>query len=135
MKIIYTNISPTTNAYTNFNHIFYLKKQKPQKVYLCVWDLFVYESPILNSSTEKSKKEKLKTNVQMLEALMKHLNLNYKIIYLSEVWSRALRNQEVSKLYQSVLATIDLEKIRKGFTIKYIPFGDISLSRINYIIF
>ena len=30
MKIIYTNISPTTNAYTNFNHIFYLKKQKPQ---------------------------------------------------------------------------------------------------------
>jgi len=134
MKIIYTNISPTTNAYTNFNHIFYLKKQKPQKVYFCIWDLFVYESPILNASTERSKKEKLKANVQMLEALMKHLNLNYKIIYLSEVWARALRNQEASKLYHSVLATIDLEKIRKGFSLEYIPFGDISLSRINYII-
>ena len=32
MKILYTNISPITNAYTNINHLFYLKKQNPQKV-------------------------------------------------------------------------------------------------------
>ena len=46
MKIIYTNISPITNSYTNINHIFYLKNQKPQKVYLCVWDSFVFEHPV-----------------------------------------------------------------------------------------
>ncbi|MCD4771676.1 hypothetical protein K8R30_04670 [archaeon] len=134
MKIIYTNISPTTNAYTNFNHIFYLKKQKPQKVYLCVWDLFVLESRILNSSSEKSRQEKLKSNVRMIEALMKYLGLNYKLIYLSELWSRAFRNREITNLYHNSLSIIDIEKIRKGFSLRYIPFGDISLSRINYII-
>jgi hypothetical protein len=134
MKIIYTNISPTTNAYTNFNHIFYLKKQKPQKVYLCIWDLFVLESRVLNSSSEKSKQEKLKSNVQMIEALMKYLGLNYKLVYLSELWNRAFRNKDIAKLYHNSLSIIDIEKIRKGFSLRYIPFGDISLSRINYII-
>ncbi|NPE26702.1 winged helix-turn-helix transcriptional regulator [Methanococcoides sp. SA1] len=134
MKIIYTNISPATSAYTNFNHIFYLKKHNPQKVYLCIWDLFVYEAHILNSSDEKSKKEKLKENVRSLEALMKHLGLNYEIIYLSEAWERIFKNKEIMKLYQKSLSLIDLEKIRKGFSLRYIPFGDISLSKINYII-
>ena len=134
MKVIYTNISPTTNAYTNFNHIFYLKKQKPQKVFLCVWDLFVYESHLLNDVTEKSKKETLQANVRMIEALMKHLGLNYKIVYLSELWSRAFRNKEITDIYHKSLSIIDLEKIRTGFSLQYIPFGNISLSRINYII-
>ena len=47
MKIIYTNLSPINNAYTNLNHIFYLAKHKPQKLYLCIWDNFVYK-PALN---------------------------------------------------------------------------------------
>ncbi|MBS3087295.1 hypothetical protein J4226_01760 [Candidatus Pacearchaeota archaeon] len=134
MKIIYTNISPATNAYTNFNHIFYLKKQNPNKVYLCVWDLFVYETHIMNSFNEKTKSEKLKSNMQSIEALMKHLGLNYQIIYLSEVWERIFKNKEITKLYQDSLSLIDLEKIRRGFSLRYIPFGSISLSKINYII-
>ncbi|MEK6915610.1 MAG: hypothetical protein AABW89_03665 [Nanoarchaeota archaeon] len=134
MKILYTNISPITNAYTNINHLFYLKKQNPQKVYLCVWDNYVFENNILDQHDENSKKETLENNVKLLQKVMDHLNINYRIIYLSEMWHRLFRNPKTSKIYQKILSLINLEQISKGFSINYTPFGEISLSKLNYII-
>ena len=134
MKIIYTNISPITKAYTNINHFFYLKKQNPQKVYLCVWDSFVYESHLFGFDRQSVKEQKLQENVALIEKLMEHLKIDYKIIYLSEAWSRLFRNPNLSRLFQKILSSTTLEQIKEGFSIGYIPFGDIDLSRINYII-
>jgi hypothetical protein len=136
MKIIYTNLSPITNAYTNFNHIFYLKKQNPQKVYLCIWDNFVFESEIFEKgmSAAQNSQEKLKENVAILEKLMTYLNIDYKVIFLSEAMNRLLRNPNHFKELQSILAHIKVEDLTKGTKIEYIPFSDISISKINYIV-
>ncbi len=136
MKIIYTNISPITNAYTNLNHIFHLKKQNPQKVYLCVWDNFVFENPIYEKSinNKEKKSERLQENVRILEKLMTHLKIDYKIIYLSEAMNRLLRNPYRFSEFQTILANIKIENLSKGLEINYIPFNEISVSKINYII-
>ena len=136
MKILYTNISPVTNAYTNLNHIYYLKKQKPQKVYLCIWDNFVYEHSVFEKGLDhtKNKIQKLQENVEVLEKLMTSLNLDYKIIYLSDAMDRLLKNSEFSSALQKILAKFKIENLKKGFEIEYIPFNRISLSKINYII-
>ncbi|MBU0958744.1 MAG: hypothetical protein KKB31_02235, partial [Nanoarchaeota archaeon] len=136
MKIIYTNISPVTNTYTNINHIFYLMKQKPQKIYICVWDKFVYEHPVFekNLGNDVNKKEKLKENVEILEKLMTYLKMDYKIIYLSEAINRLFSNSHYLSEFQDILSKIKVENLKQGCEIEYIPFNCISLSRINYII-
>ena len=136
MKIIYTNISPVTNAYTNLNHIYYLKKQNPKKVYLCIWDNFVFEHPVFEKGLDytKNKTQKLQENVEVLEKLMTSINMDYKIIYLSEAMDRLLKNSEFSSILQRILSRFKIENLRKGFEIEYIPFNQISLSKINYII-
>ena len=136
MKIIYTNISPVTKAYTNFNHIFYLKKQKPQKVYLCVWDNFVFEHPILekNLDSNKDKTEKLRENVEMLEKLMAYLKIDYKIIYLSEAMNRLFKNSQYLQEFQRILSHIKIENLQKGEDLEYTPFKQMSLSKVNYVI-
>ena len=102
MKIIYTNISPVTNTYTNINHIFYLAKHKPQKVYLCVWDKFVFEHPVFEKSlgNTTNKIEKLRENVQTLEKLMSYLKIDYKIIFLSEAMNRLFKNSHYLSEFQ-----------------------------------
>jgi len=137
MKSVYTNISPVTNAYTNFNHVVYLKNVLgAKKVYLCVWDSFVYEDPRfyhgLDSKTDKF--QKLSENVALLEKMMKHLGLSYKIIYLSEAWERLFKKTQYSQIFQKIMARLTIEDLKKGFSIPYIPYNDISLSKINYII-
>jgi len=135
MKIIYTNISPVTNSYTNINHIFYLKKQKPQKVYLCVWDNFVFKHPLFEKLGNMSdKKRKLHENVKVLEKLMTFLKMDYKTIYLSEAMDRFFKSSDHLSLFQNILSTLKIEELRKGYELEYIPFGQISLSDINYII-
>ena len=134
MKLLYTNVSPVTKAYTNINHVFHLKKQKPQKVFLCVWDNYVFESPVFSFDSEKSKETKLNENVLQLEKLMQSLGIDYKIIYLSEAWSRLFRNKELTKIFQNIISSIKLDELKEGFLMNYIPFGEISLSRVNYII-
>ncbi len=134
MKILYTNISPITNAYTNINHLFYLKNQKPQKVYLCIWDNYFFENTILDQHDENSKKETLENNVKLLQKVMDHLSINYRIIYLSDMWHRLFKNPKTAKIYQKILSLINLEQLSKGFLMNYTPFGEISLSKINYII-
>jgi len=136
MKIIYTNISPVTKSYTNINHIYYLKKQNPKKVYLCVWDNFVFEHPVFEKGLDHTtnKVQKLQENTEILEKLMNHLNLDYKIIYLSEAMDRLLKNSEYSKMLHKILSKIKIEDLNKGSEIDYIPFNQISFSKINYII-
>jgi len=136
MKIIFTNISPITKSYTNINHIYYLKKQKPQKVYLCVWDNFVFEHPIFDKSVSSSanKIERLKENVLILEKLMSFLKIDYKIIYLSEATNRLFKNPAYLKEFHDILSSIKIEDLNKGLGIEYVPFSKISLSRIHYII-
>jgi len=136
MKIVYTNISPVTKAYTNFQHIFYLKKQKPQKAYICVWDSFVFEHPAIEKSSDNhtTKADKLKENVEMLEKLMTYLKIDYKIIYLSEAMNRLFKNSEYLQEFQNILSSIKIEELAKGEDLEYIPFKQMSLSKINYII-
>jgi len=136
MKIIYTNISPVTSAYTNLNHIFYLKKQNPQKAYICVWDNFVFENDLFEKGLDvtKNKADKLKENVDILEKLMTYLKIDYKIIYLSEAMKRLLRNSHHLKELQQILAHIRIEDLTRGFHLEYIPFKDMTVSKINYII-
>jgi len=136
MKIIYTNLSPINNAYTNLNHLFYLKNQKPQKVYLCVWDSFVFEHQLFEKSfvSEKDKMEKLKENVEIIEKLLSYLEIDYKIIYLSEAMNRLFKSPTHLSQFQHILSNIKVEDLKKGFELFYIPFKDISLSRLNYII-
>lgn len=136
MKIIYTNISPITNAYTNINHIFYLKKQKPQKVYICIWDNFVYEHPVFEKSlnTTTNKIEKLQENVKIIEKLLSYLKIDYKIIFLSEAMNRLFKNPTYLSEFQSILSQMRIEELKKGFELEYIPFDKISLSKVNYII-
>jgi len=136
MKIIYTNISPVTKAYTNFQHIFYLKKQKPQKVFLCVWDSFAFEHPVLERDTgnQEDKAEKLKENVEMIEKLMAYLKIDYKIIYLSEAINRLFKNSHYLHEFQNILSHIKIENLQKGEDLEYTPFKQISLSKVNYII-
>lgn len=136
MKIIYTNISPVSAAYTNLNHIYYLNKLKPSKVYLCVWDNFVFEHNIFqkNLDNTKNKVQKLQENVQIIEKLMSFLNIDYKIIYLSEAWARLFRNSDYSSTFQKILSHLRIKDLKEGFEIEYIPFDKISLSKINYII-
>jgi len=134
--ILFTNITPVTNAYTNFNHLYLLKRLNPKKVYLCVWDNFTFEHKVFqkNLGSTTNQKQKLQENVQVLEKMMSHLGIDYKIIYLSEAWERLFKNSEYSNAFQKVLANIKIEDLRKGFDIEYIPFSMISLSKINYII-
>jgi len=136
MKIIYTNISPINNAYTNLNHIFYLKNQKPQKVFLCVWDNFVFEHAIFEKETESlsSKQEKLRENVEILEKLMTHLGIDYKIIYLSEAIKRLYKNTHHLRELQNILAHIRIEDLKNSSELSYSPFNEISLSKVNYMI-
>ncbi|MEK6891114.1 MAG: hypothetical protein AABX03_03160, partial [Nanoarchaeota archaeon] len=136
MKIIYTNISPINNAYTNLNHIFYLKKHNPQKVYVCVWDSFVYEHPLFEKSLDNTtnKEQKLKENVLILEKLMSSLKIDYKIIYLSEATNRLFRNSQYLLQFHGILSNIKVEELKMGFGLEYVPFGKISLSKLNYII-
>jgi len=137
MNTVYTNISPVTNAYTNFNHFFYLKNVlNAKKVYVCVWDSFVYEDPRfyqgLGSKTDKF--QKLSENVALIEKLMKHIGLSYKIIYLSEAWERLFKKTQYSQIFQKVMSRLTIEDLKKGFLIPYIPYNDISLSKLNYIV-
>lgn len=137
MKTVFTNISPITNAYTNLNHIFFLKnKVKAKKVYLCIWDSFVLEDPRFyrNIGLRKNKLEKLKENINVLEKLLKYCNIDYKIINFSEAWDRLFKKTEFSMLFKKISSKINLGDIKEGFNIKYIPFEDISVSKINYII-
>lgn len=136
MKIIYTNISPVTNAYTNINHIYYLKKQNPKKVYLCIWDNFVFEHPTFEKDLDykTNKLQKLNENVEVLEKLMNHLGIDYKIIFLSEAMDRFLKNSKFSSTFHKILSYFKVEDLTKGGKIEYIPFSRISLSKINYII-
>ncbi|GAG31220.1 unnamed protein product, partial [marine sediment metagenome] len=134
--IIYTNISPVTKAYTNINHIYYLKKQNPKKVYLCVWDNFVFEHPVFEKGLDHTtnKVQKLQENIEILEKLMNHLNIDYKIIYLSEAMDRFLKNSEYSQILHKILSRFKIQDLEKGTEIDYIPFNQISFSKINYII-
>lgn len=136
MKIIYTNLSPINNAYTNLNHIFYLAKQNPQKLYLCIWDNFVSENQIFgkNSNNAKEKSEKLQESVDKIEKILTYLKIDYKIIYLSEAMNRLYRNSNLQAQNQHIQSNFTIAELKKGFELNYIPFGDISLSRINYII-
>jgi hypothetical protein len=135
MKILYTNLSPITNAYTNLNHIFEIKKQKPQKLYLCIWDNFVYESSLFEKgNAHKSKNQKLQENVDKIEKLLTYLKIDYKIIYLSEAMNRLFKSSDHYMQFQSLLSGFNVEQLKKGFELNYIPFGNITLSRLNYII-
>lgn len=136
MKIIYTNISPVTNSYTNINHLFHLKKQNPQKVYLCIWDKFVFENKLFNKTLKdfSDKEKKLKENVKVLEKILDYLEIDYKIIYLSEAMKRLFQHPIYLSNFQDILSNIKLEELKKGFELEYIPFNEISLSKINYII-
>ena len=136
MKIIYTNISPVTNAYTNINHIYHLKKQNPKKVYVCVWDNFVFEHPAFERGLDNTtnKIQKLQENVEILEKLMTSLNLDYKIIYLSDAMNRFYKNSQYHSTLQKILSSFKIENLKKGFEIDYIPFKKITLSKINYVI-
>ena len=134
--IIYTNISPVTKAYTNINHIYYLKKQAPKKVYLCVWDNFVFEHPVFEKYLDHTtnKIQKLQENIEILEKLMNYLGMDYKIIFLSEAMDRFLKNSQFSSMFQKILSCFRIDDLIKGEQIEYIPFNQISLSKINYII-
>lgn len=136
MKIIYTNLSPINNAYTNLNHLFYLKKQNPQKVYLCIWDSFVYENHLFGKDANnlKTKSEKLQESVDKIEKILTYLKIDYKIIYLSEAMNRLYRNSNLQSQSQHIQSNFTIADLNKGFELNYIPFGDISISRINYII-
>ena len=136
MKIIYTNLSPINNAYTNLNHLFYLKKQNPQKVYICIWDNFVLENHLFGKDTNdpKAKAEKLQDSVNKIEKVLTFLKIDYKIIYLSDAMSRLLKNANRMSQFQRILSGFTIGELRKGFELNYIPFSDITLSRINYII-
>src|SRR3989344_9152211 len=136
MKIIYTNLSPINNAYTNLNHIFYLAKHKPQKLYLCIWDNFVYENQIFgkDNSSIKEKSEKLQESTDKIEKILTHLKIDYKIIYLSEAMNRLYRNSNLQSQNHRIQSNFTIGDLKKGFELNYIPFGDISISRINYII-
>ena len=136
MKIIYTNLSPINNAYTNLNHIFHLKNQNPQKTYICIWDSFVLENHIFgkDSDDSKTKAERLQDNVDKIEKLLTFLKIDYKIIYLSEAMNRLFKSPSRMSQFQNILSGFTIGELRKGFELNYIPFSDISLSRINYII-
>ena len=133
MNIIYTNISPVTKAYTNLNHIYHLKNHaKANKVYLCVWDNFVYENEIFQNV--KNKPQKLEENVDVLKKLMSHLKMNYNTFTFSEAWDRLFRNSEYSAVFQKILSKITIGDIKKGFDLEYIPFDNISIAKLSYII-
>jgi len=135
MNLVYTNISPITKAYTNLNHIYYLNNNvKANKVYLCVWDNFVYENEIFQSQVLKNKQQKLDENVDVLKKLMSHLKLNHNSFTFSDAWDRLFRNSEYSAIFQKILSKITVGDLRKGFNLDYEPFEQISLSKINYIV-
>lgn len=135
MKILYTNLSPINNAYTNLNHLFHLKKQNPQKLYLCVWDSFVYESSLFEKgNANKSKNDKLQENIEKIEKILTYLKIEYKIIYLSEAMNRLFKSSNHLLQFQTLLSNFNIEQLKKGFELNYIPFGSITLSRLNYII-
>ncbi len=136
MKIIYTNISPVTISYTNINHFFQLKKQKPGKIYVCVWDRYVFEHPIFEKSLGKTKTklEKIQENIQTLEEIMSFLKIDYKIILLSEAMNRLFRDPNLLEKFQQILSEIKIKELESGFALEYVPFKQISLSQINYII-
>ena len=99
MKAIYTNISPVNSAYTNLNHIFSLKKHNPQKVYLCVWDNFVYEHPAFERDLDHTtnKVEKLQENVKILEKF----GVNGDKIYVAYSPERVLPGQTMRELVEN----------------------------------
>jgi hypothetical protein len=133
MNIVYTNISPITKAYTNLNHVFYLKNEaRANKVYLCVWDNFVYENELFHGV--KNKQQKLDENVDVLKKLMSHLKMDYNTFTFSEAWDRLFRNSEYSAVFQKILSRITIGDLKKGFELDYIPFDKISISKLSYII-
>ncbi len=138
MRTVYTNISPITNAYTNINHFFYLKKHfKVNRVYLCVWDSFIFEDKrfekFLDPKTNKF--QKLEENVKFLEKILSYLGFDYKVFYLSEAWDRLFKKSQFSNIFQRISSKINMDDLKKGFELlQYVPFGEITLSKVSYTI-
>ncbi len=138
MRTVYTNISPITNAYTNINHFFYLKKHlNVDRIYLCIWDSFIFEDSrfdrFLDPKTNKF--QKLEENVKFLEKILSHLGFDYRIIYLSEAWDRLFKKSNFSSIFQRISSKINMNDLKKGFDLlQYVPFGEITISKISYTI-
>lgn len=136
MTIIYTNISPISLCYNNLAHFVEIKKiYNPKKIYICVWDSYVLEDERLKTdSINKTKLDTLNENVEVIEKLMKHLDLDYKIIYLSDAWNRLFKNKFISSLFQRILSHISVNDLVMGKELKYLLLEELNISKINYII-
>ena len=128
MKTIYTNISPLTNAYVNFYHFFLLKEQKPNRVFLCVWDSYFFEDKRFFEGDDP--KRLLKERVESIEKVLRYLKVDYKLFYLSEAWERFFARPDLVKLFRKVLATITFDDLKKKSDFQYSLFGETTLSRM-----
>ena len=135
-KTLFTNISPITNTYNNFNHFFQIKKlYNPSELYVCVWDSFVYEDKRFDIKQESlSKKELLKNNVLIIEKILNYLNINYKIIYFSESWKKLQEIEDGVLDFQRIMSSIKVKEIVDSPDFKKIFLGEFSISKINYTI-
>lgn len=136
VKIAYTNISPISCTYNNINHFFYIKREiNPKKLYVCIWDNFVFEDDrFYSKNSYKDKFGRLKENVEVIEKILNYLEMDYKIIYLSEAWNRLFRKNEYSNQIQVILSNIKMGNIFRASKFKNILLDEINISKINYII-
>lgn len=133
MKTVYAHISPLTNAYTNFYHLFFLKELKPRRLFICVWDLYFYEDKRFLKN-EASKKDLLKQYVQNLEKTLNYLDIDYKMVYLSEARKRFLARPDLNKLFHKVIATLTFDYLQRKAKINHALIGETTFSRMNYMI-
>ena len=137
MRSVYTNLSPISNTYSIIHHLFYLKNNvHADRVYLCIWDTFVYEHQLFLKRLDphKSKQEMLEENVLFLEKIMDALDLDYKIIYFSEAWSRMFKKPVIARTFSRVLSKITFKDIKEKSSFQYTFFDDVTLAKMNYII-
>lgn len=134
--IAYTNISPITITYNNINHFIFIKKNiNPRRLYVCVWDNYLFEDERFHFlNKRKNNSELLKENVEYLEKVMNYLKIDYRIIYLSEAWDRMLKSSEYSSDFQKILSDIKMGDIIDKAKTKYLHLNEVNVSKINYIV-
>lgn len=136
MTVLYTNISPISLCYNNLAHFIEIKKNyNPKKIYICVWDSYVLEDERLKTdSINKTKLDVLKENVEVIEKIMKYLEMDYRIIYLSDAWTKLFKNKFISSIFQRILFRISVNDLVMGKELKYLVLEELNISKINYII-
>ncbi|MBI4448561.1 ArsR family transcriptional regulator [Candidatus Woesearchaeota archaeon] len=136
MRTAYTSISPVSTTYSTIHHICRLRNLGVDRAIVNVWDTFVYEHPafVARMDPTRNRREQLEIGVRIIEGVLRSLDIDYRITYLSESWPRMFRKARPTRAFSRVLSSITFRDIKEKASFRYPYFDEFTLSKMNYII-